>query len=175
MKASKAEDSGVQQRSGVDASKRRLLISALAAYSASLIPWAWSQPVKDDGHAAFVALSAILTGRQALDEILGDRLYEAFTSRDAGFGKAAQAVLELINTHRIDPSTLQKFLEDKHSSLAYVPRQIALAWYVGVVGEGEDAVCVAYETALMSVIVSDRLKPPTYAYGAYGSWENPPA
>jgi hypothetical protein len=29
---------------------------------------------------------------------------------------------------------------------------------------------VAYEFALNAQTVSDKLKPPTYAYGVYGSW-----
>ena len=45
---------------------------------------------------------------------------------------------------------------------------------LGVVGSGEGARCVAYETALNAVIVADVLKPPTYAYGAYGSWSAKP-
>lgn len=174
MKGANVNATRMQEPGPADATKRRLLISCLAAYSASLIPWAWGQPVRDSGHAAFVALSAILTGRQALDSIQADRLYGALLESSQDFAQATQAVLKLINEQRIDPLALQKFLDDGHPALAGVPRQIALAWYVGVVGEGEHARCLAYETALMSVVVADRLKPPTYAYGTYGSWEKAP-
>jgi hypothetical protein len=49
------------------------------------------------------------------------------------------------------------------------------AWYLGVVGEGEQARCLAYETSLMTMVVGDRLPPPTYAYGSYRSWTSKPA
>ncbi|RTZ47829.1 hypothetical protein EKL30_02280 [Candidimonas sp. SYP-B2681] len=164
----------VQERGPIDPTKRRLLISCLSAYSASLIPWAWSQPVKDSGHGAFIALSAILTGRQALDQVQAERLFAALSKSDPGFVHAMQAILDLINKQHIDPLALQKILDDGHPTVAMVPRKIVLAWYVGVVGEGDQAHCLAYETALMSVVVADRLKPPSYAYGAYGSWEKSP-
>lgn len=174
MKSTTVKLTGTQRTGPADPAKRRLLISCLAAYSASLIPWAWSQPVKNSGHGAFIALSAILTGRQMLDPIQAERLYAALSESDTGFAQASQEVLDLLNEQRIDPLVLQKFLDEGHPALAGVPRKIALAWYVGVVGDGEHARCLAYETALMSVVVADRLKPPTYAYGAYGSWERAP-
>ena len=43
-----------------------------------------------------------------------------------------------------------------------------------MIERGKDARCVAYETALDAVIVADVLKPPTFAYGAYGSWSAKP-
>ena len=60
------------------------------------------------------------------------------------------------------------------SPLATLPRKIVSAWFLGIVGSGEQARCIAYETALNAVIVADVLKPPTYAYGVYGSWEKKP-
>jgi hypothetical protein len=41
---------------------------------------------------------------------------------------------------------------------------------MGIVGSGDKARCLAYETALNAIVVEDVLKPPTYAYGTYGSW-----
>ncbi len=60
------------------------------------------------------------------------------------------------------------------SPLAALPRKIATAWFMGIVGSGEKARCIAYESALNAVIVQDVLKPPTYAYGVYGSWAKKP-
>ncbi|SFA75830.1 Membrane bound FAD containing D-sorbitol dehydrogenase [Collimonas sp. OK607] len=154
--------------------RRTLLAGLLSAYSASLIPWALAQPVTDAGQGAFVAVSAILAGRQALDAVQAKRLYEALTADDAGFPAAAQALLALINERKIDPLALQKTLDDEHSPLAAVPRKIVTAWCMGIVGDGEKARCIAYETALNAVIVEDVLKPPTYAYGVYGSWAKKP-
>jgi hypothetical protein len=45
---------------------------------------------------------------------------------------------------------------------------------MGIVGDGAKARCLAYEKALNAVIVADVLKPPSYAYDAYGSWAAKP-
>ncbi|MBP6019159.1 MAG: hypothetical protein KA735_06685 [Burkholderiaceae bacterium] len=154
--------------------RRRLLGSLLTAYTATLVPWALAQPIKDDQHGAFVALSAILVGRQSLDSDHAQRLYSAFVEKFPNFPATVSALLKLINTKQISPMVLQKTLDAGHPELAALPRSIATAWIVGVVGDGNDALCLAYETALMSDIVKDKLNPPSYAYGAYGSWESNP-
>jgi hypothetical protein len=154
--------------------RRTLLVGLLSAYSASLIPWALAQPVANVERGAFLALSAILAGRQALDAVQAKRLYDALTADDPGFPAAARALLALINERKIDPLQLQKVLDAEHSPLAALPRKIVTAWFMGIVGSGEHARCIAYETALNAVIVEDVLKPPTYAYGVYGSWAKKP-
>lgn len=63
---------------------------------------------------------------------------------------------------------------DENSPLKLVPWQIVTAWYMGIVGDGAKARCLAYETALNAQVVADVLKPPTYADGAYGSWARKP-
>ncbi|MDN5843291.1 MAG: sorbitol dehydrogenase family protein [Alcaligenaceae bacterium] len=154
--------------------RRRVLAALLGAYTATLVPWALAQPVRDDKHGAFLALSAIIAGRQTLDAGLATRLYQALTDLDPDFPQAAQALLKYIEDHKVDPSALQKALDDEHSPLAEVPRKVASAWFLGIVGSGESARCLAYEHALNAEIVSDVLKPPTYSYGAYGTWTRKP-
>lgn len=157
-----------------DPSRRRLLAGLLTAYTASLIPWALAQPAPHADRGAFTALSAILVGRQALDAVQTTRLYDALAAVNPSFPADVQALLTLINERHIDPLQLQGVLDGEHSPLAPLPRSIMSAWALGVVGSGEGARCVAYETALNAVIVADVLKPPTYAYGAYGSWSAKP-
>lgn len=157
-----------------DPSRRRLLAGLLTAYTASLIPWALAQPAPHAGRGAFTALSAILVGRQALDAAQTAHLYDALAAGDARFQADVQALLALINERQIDPLQLQGVLDGEHSPLAPLPRRIMSAWALGVVGSGEGARCIAYESALDAVIVADVLKPPTYAYGAYGSWSSKP-
>lgn len=154
--------------------RRRLLATLLSAYTTSLIPWAAAQAVADDSHGAFLAISAILAGRQSLDSALAKRLYDALVAYDPGFPTAASALLTLINEQKIDPIQLQKRLDAEHSALAPLPRMIVTAWFMGIVGEGDRARCIAYENALNAVIVEDVLTPPTYAYGVYGSWSKKP-
>jgi hypothetical protein len=154
--------------------RRRLLAGMLSGYAASLIPWALAQPVTDANRGAFLAVSAILAGRRALDEVQARRLYDALAGDDPGFPAAASALLALIEARKVDPLQLQEVLDAEHSALAPLPRRIVTAWYLGVVGEGEHARVVAFETALNAVAVADVLKPPTYCYGAYGSWTKKP-
>jgi hypothetical protein len=155
----------------------------LTTYTASLIPWALAQPVASSGQGAFIAVSAILLGRTSLDEASATRLYDALAADDPGFPAAVQALLTFINDGQIDPAQLQAMLDQRQTALAPplapplapLPRKIVTAWYLGVAGEGEKARCLAYETSLMTIVVGDRLRPPTYAYGSYGSWTSKPA
>ena len=155
-------------------SRRRLLTGLLTAYTASLVPWAMAQPAPRADRGAFTALSAILVGRRVLNAAQTARLYDALAADDAHFAADVQALLELINQRQIHPQQLQNVLDTEHSPLAALPRSIVSAWALGVIGSSADAHCVAYETALNAVIVADVLKPPTYAYGAYGSWSGKP-
>ena len=164
----------VETDSTPDRTRRRLLGGLLSGYTTSLIPWALAQPVADANRGAFLALSAILAGRKTLDEAESRRLYDALVANDPGFPAAASALLALINARSIDPLLLQGVLDTEGSVLAPLPRKIVAAWYLGVVGEGERARVVAFETALNAVVVADVLKPPTYCYGVYGSWTKKP-
>lgn len=159
----------------VDETRRRVLEGLLGGCVASLVPFAHAQsrPV-DAAHGTFFALSAILVGNVSLDPALGARLHDALVADDPGFADAARSLLELIEARKLDPLQLQGVLDDEHSKLAALPRNIAAAWYLGIVGGGEHARCIAYENALNAVVVADVLKPPTYCYGAYGSWARKP-
>lgn len=157
-----------------DATRRLLLLGLVSAYTASLIPWALAQEAADADIGAFLALSAILVGHQSLDAAQAGRLHAALVESDAGFPAAARSLLDMIEQRRIEPMRLQKLLDDEDSPLKLVPGRIVTAWYMGVVGDGAMARCLAFETALNAQAVADVLKPPTYAYGAYGSWAAKP-
>ena len=64
--------------------RRLLLFGLVSAYTASLIPWALAQEATDADNGAFLALSAILAGRQSLDSAQAQRLYAAFVADDPG-------------------------------------------------------------------------------------------
>lgn len=157
-----------------DHGRRNVLAALLSASTAALIPWALAAPVADAASGAFLALSAIIAGRQSLDQVQARRLYAALCVDDAGFAAGVQALLAQVNARKLDAATLQQALDDDKSALAAIPRKIASAWFMGIVGSGAKARCLAYETALNAQIVADVLKPPSYAYGAYGSWTKQP-
>jgi hypothetical protein len=154
--------------------RRLVLFGLVSAYTASLVPWALAQEATDADNGAFLALSAILAGRQSLDAAQAQRLYAALVADDPGFPAAAKALLDMIEQRKIDPMQLQKVLDDEKSPLNALPRRIVTAWYLGIVGDDAKARCLAFETALNAEAVADVLKPPTYAYGAYGSWTSKP-
>lgn len=156
--------------------RRRLLLAALlSAPAAALIPWALAEPVDNPEQGAFLGVSAVLAGRLALKPGLAKRLYAALLAQNAQFPGQVSALLALINEQGLNAANLQTALDFAQSPLAPLPRQIASAWFLGIVGAGETAVCVAYEEALNAAIVGDILKPPSYADGAYGSWASKPA
>jgi hypothetical protein len=164
----------IQSLGAAKPTRRMLLQGLLTAYTASLIPFALAESVDTQEQGAFLALSAIIAGRKSLDPLLAKTLFQALVDEDAAFAQSAKALLTLINERHLAPVQLQKTLDDEKSPLASVPRKIATAWFMGVVGSGAKARCLAYEYALNAVIVADVLKPPTYAYGPYGSWARTP-
>jgi hypothetical protein len=119
--------------------------------------------------------SIVLTGRTSLDPMQASRLYEALVNDDPQFATGLQALGTLIDQRKIDPLQLQQVLDSERSPVAALPRKIATAWYIGVVGDGEKARCITFETNLTNVVVSDKLNPPSYCYGGYGSWAEKPA
>ncbi len=154
--------------------RRLLLTGMLSVYTVAMIPRPVARAASDFGYSAFLAVSAILVGSKSLDVALGQRFYDALVDNDSGFPAGVRNVLTLINMLEIDPLLLQKTLDDAHPKMAAIPRKIMAAWYLGIIGSGENARCLAYENALNAVVVSDVLVPPTYADGAYGSWASQP-
>lgn len=155
-------------------SRRVVLAGLLTAYTASLIPWAVAQSAPDADRGNFLALSALIAGRQSLDNELAMAYYEAIVSTNPEFPAAVTATLALINEQNIDPLQLQVQLDEHYPQLAGVPRKIATAWFLGMVETAEGTRVLAYEQALNAQMVSDVLMPPSYCHGGYGNWANKP-
>ncbi|PVZ19623.1 MULTISPECIES: sugar dehydrogenase complex small subunit [unclassified Pseudomonas] len=153
--------------------RRTLLQGLLLAYAAGRLPAALAGPAEPQALAAFMTLSAWLTGRDWLDPAQGRPLFEALTAQSGDFPTRCQALWLDVQGRHLDPATVHRQLSDEGSPLAALPRQIAKAWWQGVVGQGAQARCVAYEQALNAQVVADVLVPPSYAYGAHGSWSAP--
>jgi fructose 5-dehydrogenase small subunit len=157
-----------------DRERRALLAGVFLTALTSLIPSARSASPAPADQDAFLAASEFLTGRPSLEPGQASRLYEALIADDPQLPERLAALLDLIKQQRIDPLNLQQLLDQKNAPLAALPRKIVTAWYTGAVGEGDNARCVAFETSLMNVVVSDKLKPPSYCHGGYGSWVEKP-
>lgn len=155
-------------------SRRRTVLAILAAYAGSSISSALAAPGEDRSRDAFMTISKALTARTSLDPALGARLHQALSDGDPQFSSMVLTLAALVESRKIEPSNLQRMLDAEHSEFAALPRRILTAWYAGVIGEGENARCVAFEANLMNVVVSNRLTPPSYCYGDYGSWVRKP-
>ncbi|MBB3213491.1 hypothetical protein FHW67_002789 [Herbaspirillum sp. Sphag1AN] len=168
-----------------DKARRMLLAGILGSYVCSFIPLpaAFADNASPAGAAAkasenFLSLSRLLTDKKDLNPVQADRLYAAFVSVYPDFEAQLQQLSEFISAAeaqtKLEVSGLQAALDAQKSPVAKLPGRIVSGWYVGVVGSGKTARCVTYETSLMYVAVADRLKPPSYAYGPYGSWGRNP-
>jgi hypothetical protein len=148
----------------------------LASSGSALLPGAnaQSRPVESAAPDSFIALSKILTGQASLDGALASRLYEALSADDVRFNERHRQLLAYIDERNVDPARLQQLLDADKSPLAALPRRVVSAWYTGIVGDGERARCIAFEKNLLNVVTADKLKPPSYSYGVYGSWAAKP-
>ena len=63
---------------------------------------------------------------------------------------------------------------DEHKPQQALAQAILQAWYLGVTGKGKKAACVAYVDTLANRAVAAELVPPSYSYGACGTWQARP-
>lgn len=164
-------------RVGLASARRRVLLSAaLAAVWAVPLASPLLAAAASDANPApapspdFLEISRFLTGHATLDASLAARLYGAFVALDAGFAARATALASYIKTSGATPLALQKALDADKSAVADLPRQLMQGWMLGIVGSGEKARCVAYEDSLANVAALPYVRPPSFAYGTYGSW-----
>jgi hypothetical protein len=123
---------------------------------------------------AFLSVSLLLSGHRHLPAAQTKRVYQALVTLGPTFSEQVTALASFITHNKLSASTLQAALDNEKADFAALPRQILQGWYVGVVGTGVNARCIDYQDALMNVAVNDQLRPPSYAYGAYGSWKVQP-
>jgi hypothetical protein len=124
--------------------------------------------------ADFTAVSTILTGKADADPALALALYHALREATPGFDAALpalRAALEQGTGHGMDGRLA--FGEEGKPQLA-LSQAILQAWFLGVAGKGARATCVAYVDALANRAVAATLAPPSYSYGALGTWQARP-
>ncbi|WP_225198850.1 sorbitol dehydrogenase family protein [Gluconobacter oxydans] len=135
--------------------RRQMLFASLA------VPFVWTKGVHAQGESFshFMTLSNRLSGYSDLDRQLGLRIHQSLSKMFPSF---ESDILNLVsaNESEINQSPMAK--------------EILKCWYLGVIGSGEQSSCIAYISTLQVRIVSDVLRPPTYAYGPYGSWSTQP-
>ncbi len=158
---------------------RRQMLRGILAYSAiqvtpGFINAATTAALPASASPAFTALSRYLTERSDLNAGLAARMQAALQAQNADFAAQTDALWQWIDSGKIALAALNERLKAEKPELAGVPGQVMQAWYLGIVGSGTKARAVAYEYALNAQTVSDKLRPPTYSYGMYGSWTSNP-
>lgn len=158
--------------------RRHLLGGFIAAAAVQVLPWAKAAEALAGGPAAaspaFLALSGYLTERDDLSTSLAARMQAALQSLNAEFATQADALWQWVDSSKVTLAELNTRLKAEKPELAAVPGQIMQVWYMGIAGSGTKTRVVAYEYALNAQTVADKLKPPTYSYGTYGSWTSNP-
>jgi hypothetical protein len=163
----------VEQSSRV--SRRRLLQGMGALAALTVIP-AFPSYANASDDSSFTKLSTLLTGKSQLPENFTRVLLAAFSRIDSSFSSKTSRLQQWIEHNTVSANEISSKLaaDPSVADLAHLPTDILTGWYLGVVGKGDNAICVAYIEALANQVVADKLRPPTYAYGAYGSWAAQP-
>lgn len=157
--------------------QRRQVVGGLLAWGAvQVLPWAATPPQPTaSATPAFLNLSRYLIERKDLSLSLAARLQAGLSGLDPQMGARVEALWQWVSGQAVALSELDSRLKAEQPDLAGLPRQLMQAWYMGIVGSDQQARVLAYEYALNAQLVSDRLRPPTYSYGVYGSWMSNPS
>lgn len=174
MSRSSAPHARSHRASATGQTRRTILQGAAAATMAAVMVPAGATSALAAADEDFAAVSKILTGRSNLDGDFRRALLDTFAKLDPTFATRLGALRRLIEPLETQPEALRAATAAAGPDLAALQAQILQGWYLGVVGDGPNAICVTYTQALAHVAVSDVLRPPSYAYGEYGSWQGRP-
>jgi len=161
----------------INLGRRRMLQGATALAAVSALPLSSQGFAQQAGSVAdFSTVSQFLTGRSGLSTPFAQALWAAFTKTDPDFPNKISALAKFISENHSTASGLapQLSADPSGKSIAALPQAILSGWYLGVVGNGADAICVTYTEALANQNVADILSPPSYSFGAYGTWAAKP-
>ncbi|AYD03544.1 sugar dehydrogenase complex small subunit [Neorhizobium sp. NCHU2750] len=123
-----------------------------------------SAAAADDSVASFTQLSEFLTG-YSLDPVLGARFLAALKKRDAHFDASMASLSQLIKQSGVPNMDGFLALTGTDPALTKAATKIVSAWYLGVVGDPEDAELITYAEALMYRPTKGILPIPTYGPG----------
>lgn len=153
--------------------RRHVLGGALAMGALASLRWA-DAATPDAASASFMALSAYLTERQNLDAAIGARLLAAQKAVDSSVPAKLDALWAWVSSQQVPLADLNARVAADKPAFAGLAAQVMQLWYQGIAGSGTNTRVVNYEYALNAQVVGDKLRPPSYAYGGYGSWASNP-
>ena len=145
-----------------DLLRATVAVAGLATFSAISAPLPAS--AADDDAQSFTRLSEFLTGRD-LDPVLAGRFLAALSKRSATWSAEVAALQQAIN--QSGAKDMDGFLAAKPSdaNVMKTASKIVSAWYLGVVGDPENAELITYEQSLMYRPTKGILPIPTYGPG----------
>jgi len=147
---------------------RRSLLRATAAFGGLAVVANLLGPISavaaDDSVASFTQLSEFLTG-YTLDPVLGARFLAALKKRDAGLDASLTALSQLIKQSGVPNMDGFLALTGTDPALMKTATKVVSAWYLGVVGEPEDAELITYADSLMYRPTKGLLTVPSYGPG----------
>ena len=147
---------------------RRNLLRGTAALGGLAIAASLAGPVSafaaDVSVASFTQLSEFLTG-YTLDPVLGARFLAALKKRDADLDASLAALSELIKQSGVPNMDGFLALTGTDPALMKTATKVVSAWYLGVVGEPEDAELITYADSLMYRPTKGLLTVPSYGPG----------
>lgn len=147
---------------------RRSLLRGTAALGGLAIAASLAGPISavaaDDSVASFTQLSEFLTG-YTLDPVLGARFLAALKKRDADLDASLAALSQLIKQSGVPNMDGFLALTGTDPALMKTATKVVSAWYLGVVGEPEDAELITYADSLMYRPTKGLLTVPSYGPG----------
>lgn len=147
---------------------RRSLLRGTAALGGLAIAANMLGPISsaaaDEGVASFTHLSEFLTGHK-LDPVLGARFFAALKKRDADLDASLAALSQLIQQSGVPDMDGFLALTGTDPALMLTATKVVSAWYLGVVGEPEDAELITYADSLMYRPTKGLLTVPSYGPG----------
>ncbi|MCS4244212.1 hypothetical protein M2418_003753 [Rhizobium sp. BIGb0125] len=123
-----------------------------------------SAAATDDAVTSFTQLSEFLTG-YTLDPVIGGRFLAALKKRDAELDANMAALSNLIKQSGVLNMDGFLALSGTDPALMKTATKIVSAWYLGVVGEPEDAELITYADSLMYRPTKGLLTIPSYGPG----------
>lgn len=123
-----------------------------------------SAAATDDAVTSFTQLSEFLTG-YTLDPVIGGRFLAALKKRNAELDASMATLSNLIKQSGVSDMDGFLALSGTDPALMKTATKIVSAWYLGVVGEPEDAELITYADSLMYRPTKGLLTIPSYGPG----------
>lgn len=126
------------------------------------------------GLQQFISVSQTLTGKPELNPTLALALYNAMLKNAADLDLQVSKLQTALAQAEVLAQGDKTAFSDTQKAEHGLSQALLQGWYLGTVGKGKKAVCVAYMDTLSNRSVADVLVPPSFSYGPCGTWSAKP-